>query len=766
MNRVSNMLYLVLITAVGLLGCDDSTDQPTKTRLDLKGFQIIQETDGEALTVSGDDLKDLNTLDLGDSIGAGDYPANTRLISIAKCSSKSGHSDSGRVQPYEMELPFDGPIPLLQVLPEEIMFNPKGTQGAKTYNCILNLKAADVFGNMYILSTPIVGDITDKKEYANLDLKSSGLFLPTDTNSEKYPEIKKSDLYQVEATFSGETDVRSIKLVCETFYVEHELNFLSKNFSLKEVDLKQAQFISSDPDQIEGLKSIQNQPCRLLVYDKSAKPIGYSTYFNFHRPDVLPKLFQISFRTSSQEVPQVTQNAEFAKLSVVDASGQISASTYPPGIQLRTSVDCRVGRPNAEVKTYKKETIRDFTGPVSFLSLLPPEAHFSGSHDFSENVQCLFRFDMIDKGDRRHDYGSLNVIISDSFGHKNVEIRDNGNPLFVSNGQPPFVERGELSRYSLNGTGGTRFDSYQLMCDTFSLSDKSQGSDYMDMKAIDFSKIDYGTSDPAQIKRAQATYLQTCRFVIFDKNVVVGFSPYFQLKQEELAPTISYVPHPAKQYLGINLGGGDVRYHQQAFLGEFHIGNPHAIDIFVAVQQNETLAKIQMNGETPTYSGASADSKAMVYDVYVNLQQITGFEFQSLNDGRVVHKIPAGEVLKISYSVFNFSSCEVFQKFIDPRTEKEGMRGGTYGMFFKVYNPLIQLLAPSGNYDINQTAQSNQVIWTYGKGSQSYSGYIFSTDGREFEHSHYENLHYIKTDFEGNAIIDNCNTGGAAVDLR
>lgn len=736
------MLYLIVIASLALTACEDNKDEPTKSRLDLKGFQIIRvdaETGGET-TFSVTDYEKVASIQIQDQVGAGNYPPNLMLNSEVKCWE---NGDKENVKDKILDLPFTSPISIYKLLPEEVLFRPLNSS-ADNLTCQLYLKAYDSAGNKWRLENPFVGVLRDNSGKADIDI-----FLGKDElqySAPDFPIVHKDDWDRHSLKFSNPTELGSYKLYCENFVLEDNsqssVNYLDFEWTAK----NKMNSVDTDSD--------DDQTCRFITYDKDGIRSGLSPYFVYRKIRIdFPKNL-VLVRHSDTENEQSIAPDGLIKTNQFDISDVVSAETYPENLQIQATTFC--GKNEVEsIKTIS------FQGPTPLYALLPEEVLFQKHNLSSDSLQCTVEIKIQHaKAENRGVTLTINGTLHDTYQARNLSIMQNSSELTPPRAGEHFeINKADLHQYGLRIDDPQSFDRYQLVCETFSLGGQKARDNYFDLKQMDFSK--------AQLRNAGiplgATERQLCRFFAYDKGVLVGYSFYFQLRQNTPTPAIRLDLSQNAPFLGQAVGAFDVSFNSSSVIGQLQITNPSDFPMYILLDLDDTLARLQwiggVQGSTP-----QRVKNAKIYEAYVLTSVASGHQ-QMSNDN--LFKVEGHETLKINYSLQRMEQCELGGGHVQGMVAQglngpTGWHGGaTFGVQFEIQSPTIRLVTSLDPLDPESAVEQRQTSWSLDKGAAKATGFIYANDRAKHHHQSYVNGFQTT-----NAEVDNCRTGGDVLDLR
>lgn len=741
MKSVANSLYLILVVFFSLLGCDDKKESPTKSGLDLKGFQIIR-TDGETTgqqVYSPNDYHIQGTLRILDEVGAGNYPPDVTLVTSVRCWDNRDQDTKNGVLTLDSEMPFTKPVPFYKILPEKVLFRPKDIS-VDSMSCSIDLSAKDSQGNQYVLKKALSGVLVGTEARANADL-----FWGQQQELNRIPGlsvVNKDQWNRYSLRFSKMETLSAYKLMCERFEIEDS--------SISTVSYFDFEWIDLDTMIDLGARSDEDQICRILTYDDSGFRASVSQYFVFQQYEVeFPKSIQI-LRHAGTDHEEIMNSDDFVVKNRFDISDVFSANTYPEHLELVATASCPVYGSEQMLNTSKTMA---FSGPVSIYSLLPEQVLFQKYDKSSDSLVCTVEIKVLNA---RSPGTSVSYKIQgtfhDTYGARVVEIRkDNVSLPGPNQGELATVMKSDFYKHSLTADNQKRFSSYSLVCETFSLTEPTTPSDYFDLKRMDFSKVLYRNGSSDNLSAIQSTPKQLCRFLVFDKNIVVGYSYYFHLIQELADPVVSIDFSQSSAHLGDRLPDGfNTNYSQLVKLADVVITNPNPIPMYISARVDQPMVRLQWHNFELTNPGiltsGVGEVASLIYHAHPKVQSADGKSWSGSSPNNIVIE-PNGSY-RIEYYMQNYQQCA----FRD---------GQKMGLYYEIASPEIHAYLSNDPNIPENTFSDGRIIWSMTPGALTQKRFIYSSILYEQTYG----KTYQTTEFSRHEL-DLCGWGKAVLDFR
>ncbi len=754
MRQISQWVYFVLITSIALLGCKGKKEAATYPPLDLKGFQVIRtdESTGGETIFTAKQYEESGSIHILDKIGAGHYPPNVTLVTTARCWEGEKDTTENEVRNAEWEAPFTGPVSIYKLLPEEVLFRPDNTT-SDTLSCTIDVFAKDNFGSQRVLKNALSGTLKDALGRADVDI-----LLGQQVQSYALPElpiVHKEDWDQYSLRISNPSPLGSYKLLCERFVLE-DASLTSVGY-LDFEWVPQNKITSLDPD------SDEDQICRFITYDQNSTRSGVSPYFLYRKYRIdFPKNLSV-VRHKGTENEMALNSDDLIKTQAYDISDVITADAYPKYLQIQARTHCPEIRADEGPLTHTVTV--PLTGPVPFYSLLPERALFQKYNQSSDSLQCTIEIKIQHtRAKNRAITLTVHGTLHDTYQARSLKVLKNSFELIPPRSGEQFdVQMSELHQYVLRADKSQVFDSYQLVCETFSLTGEKFRDGYFDLKQLNLSNTQLQNSNLP----LTAVDKQLCRFFIYKNDVLMGYSYYFNLRQEMPTPIVKLDLTAKSEFLGTPAGSFGVNYHSSAQIGQLQISNPSSHAMYVLVDLDEPLARLQWVGGVPDSTPERLIS-AKLYEVFLKTEVASGHTPQSVEySASQLYKIPANETLRINYLIQRFSACHLNNsggyKGMPTINIVNGplLGGGTFGIQYEIFTPNIFLVTSDTPLKPEAVAYSGSIKWSLDKGAAKGSGVVFASELSKRIYGTFI------TGFETeNATYDNCRVGGNILDLR
>jgi hypothetical protein len=470
---------------------------------------------------------------------------------------------------------------------------------------------------------------------------------------------------------------------------------------------------------------------------------------------------------TSQEKTLSTQ--DFENNLVLTTLDLIGAQDYPAQTLLVSDVKCKnltevaaiASTDEASITVYARKTSVPFNGPIEIYKLLPEETLFRPFDQSADSLDCTIGLYAINNEGSRYILSTpISAVVLDKAGFDKATLRSNGVEMTAAPAQLPTIQRDQLSLYSLQTWDRTTFDSYKMMCEAFTLEETFAENDFLDLKRMEFRKAVAHKQETVGRHSIGSVHNQVCRLFIFNDQLIVGYTPYFNFIQPVVPPYIHKQAFIATSFLGIDTGFSMV-YHDQLSVVATTIENQNLEPMTLELIVDTPSVRMQLVGNTVRFweKNHKGPENSWIYDFYSALKVVDGSAtLQKISKERYLVALQPGETMTLGYTIAIPKTC-VISGGNDPLGGSNMIRGGgVYGAIFETWSPRVNVIQATDPNDFNLLPTQYSAVWK-SDAQPLASQYVVATP----IHNNYPKQY---SGFLGDAVADYCQIGSTVIDQR